>query len=224
MKKTVSARKWPCVFAGDFIEKQVNPRLYEQDKTTPFGAFQRAWRTFHCAEINPYGSESCPYAEEDCAIAYLMAAQQALGARKSRIGLFQILAQKRGWQRAENKPLARSRIVRTDGHQNGASDLRDGPGAGPGDDLGHGGTPGTPGPLAQLRTVDLRSSSHRPQSIGELLRGDGAGPRTQPYRRHEEQEAADDHGDTGDPVSPPSSRRLGDQPPSGNPGLHQGGE
>lgn len=99
--------KYPCVFADPFIKEQVNPRLYAADPKTPFGAFQKAWRQQHCATINPYGSESCPYPPQECAMSYLMAAEEALLAKKSRIGLFRAIAKTWGIRRADEKPLAR---------------------------------------------------------------------------------------------------------------------
>lgn len=222
MKKKL-ADTWPCVFRGSFIKEQVNPRLYDQDRKTPFGGFERAWRQLHCGTINPYGSESCPYAEADCALAYFKTAQDALEAKTSRVGLFRVLAQKRGWHRAENKPLAREAYDKYGGQQGRAGDLRGGPGAGSADGLAEPGRRGPAG-VAGDGAVGVRRTSHRPQSIGDLLRGDGAGSRTQPYRRHEGQEAANHDGDTRHPVSPPPPERLGDQPPSEDSDLYQGGE
>jgi len=222
--------KWPCVFLGPIIRDEVNPILYDQFPKLPFGAFQRAWRKQHCATINPYGSESCPYDERDCAMAFLAAAEDAMAAKTSPVGLFRAIARSTGLRRSESKPLARYRIVRTDGHEVGSPDLRRSPTTGPDDDLV--GRPGVPRqePMGRAGTVPsvgaerVRGTDHRPQSIRSLLRGDGAGPRTHPYGWDERKATTDNDGDAGDPLSPPSPRRLGDQPPSGDPDLHQGGE
>src|SRR6185503_10400596 len=59
---------------------------------------------------NPYGSSDCPYRAEDCVVSYWKTATDALNqAETSPIGLFRILATRRGYDRAENKPLARER-------------------------------------------------------------------------------------------------------------------
>lgn len=222
--------KHPCVFTTPFMIEQVYPRLYEDDPAFPFSALIRLWRKEHCATINPYGSESCPYPAEDCAIAFMLAAQQSALAKTSRVGLFKSIARSTGLTRAENKPLARDAIIRTDGQQNRPSGLRGGPGTGSADGvladrqprIGRAGQvpPGVPGG----RSMGVRGSSHRPQALGDLLRGDGEGSRTQPYRRYEGEASPDHDGDARDPVPPPPPRWLGDQPPPGDPDLHQGGE
>lgn len=210
--------KWPCIFGHEFTRKQVHKRLYKQHPKYPFSAFTKAWRVEHCATINPYGSESCPYGPEDCALAYYQVAQIAMAADSSRVGLFKATARQRGIDRAENKPLQRDKVTRTDGLQQGESNLRSGPGAGPDDVLGVGLLRGTPAPSRQPaemdgdRAVGLRRAA--PQSIRSMLRGDGAGSRPRTRRWDESEESTDHDGDTGDPVSPPSPKRLGDQPPS----------
>lgn len=104
--------KHPCVFKHPMIRAEVNPRLNQINPKTPYGAFQKAWRQLHCPQINPYGSESCPYRPEDCVLAYYKTATDALNlAETSPIGLFRILAKRRGMDRAENKPLPRDRQV-----------------------------------------------------------------------------------------------------------------
>lgn len=103
-------KRYICVFRHPLIHDQVNPRLGALNKNAPYGAFQRIWRQVHCPAINPYGSEDCPYRAEDCVIAYWKTATDALTqAKTSPIGLFRILATRRGYDRAENKPLARDR-------------------------------------------------------------------------------------------------------------------
>lgn len=216
--------KWPCIFGLEFTRKDIHKRLYKQYPKYPFGAFTRAWRWEHCARINPYGSESCPYEPTDCALAYFKTAQDAMEAHTSKVGLFKALAKRRGMIRAENKPLPRDR-VRTDGLEERASGLRSGARTGPDDDLLEDGTPAPSltRPLARDESVGLRRKA-APTSIGALLRPDGEGSRPRTRRWDEGQESTDHNGQSGDPVSPPSSERLGDQPPSGDPGLHQGGQ
>lgn len=222
--------KYPCVMLTAFQREQVNDRLYRIDPKVPLGAFTRLWRSEHCATINPYGSEGCPYAPEDCSMAFLQAGTLALEAKKSKIGLFKAIARKWGLDRAENKPLAREEYDRTYGQQEGTRGLRGSPRARPADDLAgvqpppveprYGGLPG----MARDGALGLRRPTHRLQSMGDLLRGDGAGPRTRAYRGNEVEEGGDHDGDARDPLPSPPPGRLGDQPPSGDPDLHQGSE
>lgn len=222
--------KYPCIFFEDFTKEQVFPRIYEDDPKADFGAYIRLWRKQHCSMINPFGSDDCPYAVEDCALAFLKTVLDSRDAKISRTGLFSTMAKTRGIDRADNKPLARDRTLRTYGHQSETTGLRSGPRAGSADDLAgvqpspveprYGGLSG----MARDGSLGLRRPAYRPQSIGGLLRGDDPGPRTQPYRRHQGEASADHDGDARDPVQPPPPERLGDQPPSGDPDLHQGGE
>ena len=106
----MAVKKYPCIFKHPLIHDEVNPRLGAINPKAPYGVFQRFWRKYHCPAINPYGSEDCPYRPEDCVIAYWKTATDALNqAKTSPIGLFKILATRRGYDRAENKPLARDR-------------------------------------------------------------------------------------------------------------------
>ena len=140
--------KWPCVFRNKIIRESVNPQLHREDPTTPYAAFQKVFRQEHCATLNPYGSESCPYPPEDCALAYLRDAQTTLwnANPKTRIGYFRKVTRSSAAIRADNKPLARE-ILRTNGQDAG------GP-VGRGDEEGR----------------DVRS--RRLRSIGDLFGGD----------------------------------------------------
>ena len=222
--------KWPCIFTAEFTKEQVNPRL--QEIGAPFGAFTRAWRWEHCATINPYGSDSCPYETEDCALAYLKTSQDAVAdATVSVVGYFKILAKRRALDRVDNKPLARDNR-RTYGLSTkvGATDLRTGAGTRSGDDVGQ---PRlrqpdlqptkSPG-VAGQQSVGMRSAAHRFQSLGDLLGSDGAGSHPRAPRGDEGKESTDNDGDTGDPVPPSSPRRLGDSPPARIEGVHSESE
>lgn len=225
-----SSKKWPCIFTDDRFRNDTLPHLWKTEPGAPIGVFTKLFRTQHCQTINPYGSEACPFDPRECSFEFLVIAEESMLARKSPIGLFRLIAKNRGMNRAENKPLARDAKVRTYGHESGATDLRDGPGAGSVDDVA--GEPGrlftrVPG-VVDVGAGGVHGSGDRstrgPQSIGSMLRGDGAGPRTHPYGWNERKETTDHDGDTGDVVSPPSSRRLGHQPSSGDSDVHQGGE
>src|SRR5258708_5012991 len=105
----MAVRKFSCVFRHPMIHDEVNPRLAAISKKAPFGAFQRIWRTEHCQNLNRWSSDDCPYRKEDCVIAYWKTASDALNAETSPIGLFRILARRRAYDRAENKPLMRDK-------------------------------------------------------------------------------------------------------------------
>lgn len=130
----VKPTRWPCVFRRPEIRQDVNPRLQRAYRESikpgadpPYGALQGLWRREHCREINPYGSDTCPYEARDCILAYYKTAMDAIeqpGVR-SVTGLFRILAHRRGLDRAENKPLARDRVRSTNGQDAGRSVGRD---------------------------------------------------------------------------------------------------
>jgi len=110
--------KWPCIFRHPIIRESVNPRLHRIDPKTPYAAFQKVFRSEHCATLNPYGSENCPYSKEDCALAYYRDASRTLATAnpKTRIGYFRKVTRSSAAARADDKPLARA-IMRTDGQE-----------------------------------------------------------------------------------------------------------
>ena len=121
--------RWECVFRHKIIRESVNPQLHAMDPNVPFAAFQRTFRLEHCATLNPYGSESCSYSKEDCALAYLRDAQHTLwnANPNTRIGYFRKVTRSSAAMRADEKPLARDTIKRTDGQPHTAGVV--GPGA-----------------------------------------------------------------------------------------------
>lgn len=110
------------MFKHPIIRESVNPQLHRTDPKTPYAAFQRVFRSEHCATLNPYGSESCPYSKEDCALAYLRDAQHTLwnANPKTRIGYFRKVTRSSAARRADEKPLARD-TIRTDGQKQDAA-------------------------------------------------------------------------------------------------------
>lgn len=229
-RRASSSTKHPCVFRTEFHKEQINLRL--AGKKVPFGDFTRTWRREHCATINPYGSDGCPYASEDCSLAFLHVAQRAMDMDRPG-AYFRVHAKLTGLDRSENKPLERDRIIRTHGQQSRASGLRDGPGEGPGDVLGAdrqgrsatGAGEAKSSALAKQRHLGVRGTPGGLQRMGQVLRGDDPGPRTRAYGRHEGEAASDYDGDARDPVpTPPPKKQLGDQSPSSDKDLHQGGQ
>jgi hypothetical protein len=139
--------KWPCVFRDPLV-KDANANLYAKHPKAPIGAFQRAWRTEHCSQLDTYGTGACPYLARDCVISYYMVADRTMNeATKSPVGLFRKLARAYGAKRADEKPLSREKI-RTHGLEDARRTVD------PGGDEGR-----------RLRAA-------RPRSIGDLLGGD----------------------------------------------------
>ena len=170
-----SSRRYPCVFSDSFTKEQIDPRVQREwmeahGKGAPFGDLRRSWKGEHCATINPYGSDSCPYAREECATAFLSAVQTACspGIRNS-AAYFKKVAKSTGLTRAENKPLARDR--RDEGSSlagGGGGGLRPGrtPGMAP-----FGGVHPSQGVVPEVLDEEdhLRRARTRPVSIGSLL-------------------------------------------------------
>jgi hypothetical protein len=168
--------RYPCIFRGRFIRDQVDPRVKElwertTGKPAPFGRLRLSFQRGHCQAINPYGSEDCPYREEECAMAFLGTVQNSLLPWvEDPAAYFVKVARSSGVERADNKPLARERHL-----EKGPSHTRDVRG-------GH--APGSGGDLAPLGGVHrerdvpapvldeedhLRRAHARPFAIGNLL-------------------------------------------------------
>jgi hypothetical protein len=170
-----------CVFRGAFIREQVDPRvktmwLAKTGKQPPFGDLRRIWRQRHCNEVNPYGSETCPYTEADCSLAFLQSVEVSLARSTSNpVGYFRRVARSNGERRAETKPLLRdlrhtdnSDVVRRrmdevgDSHGASQDPIMDGNAQGPGDPRSSPSGPAE-GPGDVPRPIT------RPVPIGDLL-------------------------------------------------------
>lgn len=165
-----SFKKYPCVFRGSFVRNEIDPRvqhIWEKrfGSDAPFGRLRTLFRERHCAELNPYGSDSCPYSEQDCAIAFYKCVVvtcgegTAPGATDSRraTGYFRSVARSSAMYRADNKPLARNRDVAKKAEE-GPGNARD---ANQGSEEGRG----------------VHGTRSRPVSIGDVLRSLDIGPR-----------------------------------------------
>lgn len=102
----------PCVFRGEFVRTQVDPRVQRLWKErwsvgAPFGELRRLFRERHCRTLNPYGSESCPYPEHSCALAFYQAVEVSVDFSKNSLGYFRAVCLSGGAKRADEKPLAR---------------------------------------------------------------------------------------------------------------------
>ncbi len=188
--------KRACVFSTEFQRVGIDPRVKTEweeafGAAAPFAKLRQMWKTQHCVQVDPYNT-GCPYPEVDCSLAFLAAVQRTAGAHPARpTGYFRAVSHSMGLDRADDKPLQRDMIRRTDVHKEGQ------PGAIP---SGHGERPGRDDRVAQdgsgiyqgdgggvgEESPDLRRSSHRPVRIGELL---GAiDPRTRQRPTTDEQE------------------------------------
>jgi hypothetical protein len=183
--------RFACVFRDPFVREQIDPRIQSEWKAmygcgAPFGDLRRTWRKEHCATINPYGSEGCPYEAKDCAMAFYAAVQSSMGPHITRpAGYFRKVARSTGIVRADNKPLSRDRKLATDvlpkaRPETKAARWQEG-GPGNGSDGTHGDAARPMERVAGERDIpglfaldgDERKSLYRarsrPQSIGSLL-------------------------------------------------------
>jgi hypothetical protein len=143
MTKVPLARRWPCVIASPLLRKDANDllaRLWHEDREAPgyppYSAFARLFRSEHCATLNPYGSESCPYLERDCVMAYLTACQRAIEPSvHAPVPFFRWVAKSLALERADNKPLTRDNprtvvreqeVASRQGRPGRSRDVRDG--------------------------------------------------------------------------------------------------
>lgn len=110
--KAPRKKQIPCVFEGEFIRGQVDPRIKEEYGTqkVPWGDFRRQFKIQYCRRVNPTGHpEDCPFPEEDCAMTFMQTALQARDGLKPG-ALFRVLAKSKGLDRADNRPLTRDRV------------------------------------------------------------------------------------------------------------------
>lgn len=212
MQTTRSKTRWQCIFRGRLVREQVDPRLAREFDDVPFGDFRRTWRSEHCARINPYGSEDCPYSEAECARSFYQTAREAMGGVRPG-AYFRRLARSSGIDRADSKPLRRYAAQ-------GPGDARTPKVGVPARHDGLVGLPGTRGPepaadrgLSEDEEASVRRANARPVGIGELLGSLNLGPRQGPA--DDGQASSIGPGPSGNPVRKPSPvDGLGDEPPS----------
>ena len=106
--------KWECCFpqpATEMVDAKVNEMWHESfRKRTPFGDLRNQFRRQHCRTLNPYGSETCPYAIEVCTLAFMDAVRVTCDAKPSvPVGYFRKVAKTMAAIRADGAPLARNR-------------------------------------------------------------------------------------------------------------------
>jgi hypothetical protein len=170
-----NTRNYPCIFAhpSPFLRGQIDPRIdvawkRRFEAKAPFGNLRRLWREEHCAELNPYGSDGCPYSEEECSLAFFQAVERTVFQardKRSASGYFRAVARSAAFRRADEKPLAREQRAKGPGYPRAAQ-------VGP--------LPGRRGSPEAGNEVAVRSRLSRPDAIGSLLAGLDLGPREGP--------------------------------------------
>lgn len=166
----MNKNKRKCVFSTSFIRDGIDPRVAAvwQDEfgtKAPFGKLRLMWKEQHCIKVDPYNT-GCPYPVEDCSLAFLAAVQRTAGAHPAHpTGYFRAVALSMGLDRADNKPLARDTLSRTDVHKEGhPGSPSSGPEAGPG----------------------VHRPDRGPIRIGELLGAVDLGPHQRPSKDEQE--------------------------------------
>ena len=166
-----NTRKHPCVFAHPFVREQVDPRVkvaWEEryGGRAPYGNLRLSWREMHCQTLNPYGSDTCAYRPEQCAMAFLIGVERLAAvpniSEKSAIPYFRAIAHSMALERADDKPLSREKQSGTLVHDEaqGPGDTRD-------------------VRLSDEERQEVHRARSRPIAIGELLGGLDVRPRTQ---------------------------------------------
>jgi hypothetical protein len=209
-----STRNHPCVFNHPFVREQVDPRVKvawaeRYGGRAPYGNLRLSWREMHCQTLNPYGSDTCAYRPEQCAMAFLIGVERLAAvpniSEKSAIPYFRAIAHSMALERADDKPLAREKQSGTLVHDEaqGPGDARD-------------------VRLSDEERWELHRARSRPIAIGDLLGSLHVGPRE---GRADDGEASPVERDapSRDMRTAPSSG-VGDEPPSTPSGIPEGGE
>lgn len=183
-QRTPTARHWPCVFSTKSIltEDETVDKMWKKafGERTPFGDLRNQFRRQHCRTLNPYGSDTCPYAEAACARAFYKSILVTVRAHpKVPVGYFRKVAKTEASIRADEKPLARYSTKVLTGDREGGSLAQEGGTSG----LGH----AVPAPANEGQRV--RSTTSGPVGIGDVLRSLDLRPREP--RDHEGQEGSE---------------------------------
>jgi hypothetical protein len=190
MRPRTIASLWPCIFGGSHIRDVTDPmvkRAFEEHGYKPnWGDMRRTWRIKHCSELNPYGSEDCPFTERQCAQAFYDAVQETLRAEPRRFGaLFRYVAHRTGQERADAAQGSRHRGSLRRGQSEGRH-----PSLGePGEVVRDRHPRGVDGDVSPGVSEPLRSTDRGPIGIGALLGSIDLGSRP-PARRRDERETS----------------------------------
>jgi hypothetical protein len=172
-KRTPTSRHWECVFpqpASEMTDGAVDEmwKAAFKVKRVPFGDLRNQFRRQHCRTLNPYGSESCPYAKDVCALAFMDAVRVTCDAKpKVPVGYFRKVAKTMAAIRADGKPLTRERGRMYVLVEDGAANISE----------SHADQRGSPQPGLEEGEGDVPRPPTGPIAIGDLLRQIGVQPR-----------------------------------------------
>ena len=198
VRAAVMARKishrYPCIFGTSLVKEHVDPvinELFKLHGVKPnWGDMRRTWQLKHCAELNPYGSESCPFGQKDCAVAFMEAVEETLRARPKRFGaLFRYVANRTGGERADeaqrsrhNRDIRERRLAGHPAEMGGPEEAVPDPGRRPTD---------LERVLAERKGEPLSSADLGPARLGSLLGSLDFGPREPDARGDEGEEGTE---------------------------------
>lgn len=108
--------KYPCILRSHELHAEIDPAIQHDWHVTygtvkvPFGDLRRQWKQQHCRTLNPYGSEDCPYPDDECLRAFMSCVRLVTQIRRrSPIGYFRVVAKMEAARRADEKPHAAPR-------------------------------------------------------------------------------------------------------------------
>jgi len=116
---SATSDRWPCIFRGWVATERLIPavkRMWETerpDERPKWGDLTNTFRSEHCYRVNPYGSDSCPFRDEDCGLAFYVAVEQSVR-KNNPYGYFRAVARSTGAARSDLGAELRARM-RTDG-------------------------------------------------------------------------------------------------------------
>jgi hypothetical protein len=209
-----STRNHRCVFNSSFVREQIDPRVkaaWEQrfEVKAPFSRLRLSWREEHCQTLNPYGSETCAYREEQCAMSFLAAVEATTANARDvsgAVGYFRRVARSDATRRADEKPMRRETHAEVPAQTQEAF------------------RPSDPSHvrLSDEERQELSRSKARPVAIGDLLGSLYLGPR--PGRADDGETSAIERGAPRRPMraAPPSG--VGDIPQAPPETVSPGGE
>jgi hypothetical protein len=168
-------------------------RLWESRRSDrpKWGDLRNTFRREHCYRVNPYGSETCPFRDADCAMAFYAAVESSLYATNPH-GYFKAVCRSTGAARADLGAELRARM-RTDVTIEGAVDRTGPPGvrAGPRDRLR---AEPEPPVVRGMETPDtvrgVRRMATGPVPLGDVLRTFDLGSPARPRRDGDEDEGS----------------------------------
>jgi len=165
-----TSAEWPCIFKMPIATERLDPaikKLWESRRADrpKWGDLRNTFRREHCYRLNPWGSDTCPFIESSCAMAFYSAVEQSLDARNP-YGYFRSVCRSTGAARAD-LGVERKARMRTDEGGAGASRLREGPSTGLREERQ---PPLIPGVEADVAVRGVRGTSARPTALGDVLR------------------------------------------------------